>query len=95
MALSKLDPAKPIMVLCNVADEPDLIKISMRTYEKVLQRGVDLQAALVAAASEFNAAGGGHNIAAGAYIPRGCEDDFIRRVNELLAGQLAAGAPHC
>ncbi|HJK23092.1 MAG TPA: DHH family phosphoesterase, partial [Methanocorpusculum sp.] len=58
MALSKLDPAKPIMVLCNVADEPDLIKISMRTYEKVLQRGVDLQAALVAAASEFNGAGG-------------------------------------
>ncbi|HJK48678.1 MAG TPA: DHH family phosphoesterase, partial [Methanocorpusculum sp.] len=95
MALSKLDPAKPIMVLCNVADEPDLIKISMRTYEKVLQRGVDLQAALVAAASEFNGAGGGHNIAAGAYIPRGCEDDFIRRVNELIAGQLAAGAPHC
>lgn len=94
MALSKLDTAKPIMVLCNVADEPDLVKISMRTYEKVLRRGVDLQVALVAASAEFNGAGGGHNIAAGAYIPKGCEDDFIRRVNELIAGQFAAGAPH-
>lgn len=94
MALSKLDTAKPIMVLCNVSDEPDLVKISMRTYEKVLRRGVDLQAALVTAAAEFSGAGGGHNIAAGAYIPKGCEDDFIRRVNELIAGQFAAGAPH-
>ena len=94
MALSKLDTAKPIMVLCNVADEPDLVKISMRTYEKVLRRGVDLQAALAVAAAEFSGAGGGHNIAAGAYIPKGCEDDFIRRVNELIAGQFAAGAPH-
>ncbi|MDV0441442.1 DHH family phosphoesterase [Methanorbis furvi] len=94
MALSKLDPSKPIMVLCYVSDEPDLVKISMRTYEKVLRRGVDLQAALVAAAAEFDGAGGGHNIAAGAYIPKGCEDDFIRRVNELIAGQFAAGAPH-
>ncbi len=94
MALSKLDPSKPIMVLCYVSDEPDLVKISMRTYEKVLRRGVDLQAALVTAAAEFDGAGGGHNIAAGAYIPKGCEDDFIRRVNELIAGQFAAGAPH-
>lgn len=90
MALSKLDITKPIMVLCEVSDEPDLIKVSMRTYEKVLRRGVDLQAALVAAAGEFGGGGGGHNIAAGAYIPKGCEHDFTRRVNELIAGQLAS-----
>lgn len=90
MALSKLDPAKPIMVLCDVSDEPDMVKVSMRTYEKVLKLGVDLQAALVTAATEFDGAGGGHNIAAGAYIPKGCENDFIRRVNELIAIQLAS-----
>jgi RecJ-like exonuclease len=92
MALSKLDTTKPIMVLCTVSDEPDLVKISMRTYEKVLRRGVDLQAALVVAAIEFGGTGGGHNIAAGAYIPKGCEDDFIKRVNELITDQFAAGA---
>ena len=91
MALSKLDTNKPILVLCNVSDEPDLIKVSMRTYEKVLRRGIDLQEVLVKAATEFGGAGGGHNIAAGAYIPKGCEHDFIRRVNELIEGQFAAG----
>ena len=91
MALSKLDTNKPILVLCNVSDEPDLIKVSMRTYEKVLRRGIDLQEVLVKAATEFGGAGGGHNIAAGAYIPKGCEHDFIRRVNELIEEQFAAG----
>lgn len=91
MALSKLDTNKPILVMCSVTDEPDLVKVSMRTYEKVLRRGVDLQEALVTAAAEVGGAGGGHNIAAGAYIPKGCENDFTRRVNELVEGQLTAG----
>lgn len=91
MALSKLDTDKPILVMCSVTDEPDLIKVSMRTYEKVLRKGVDLQEVLVKAASEVGGAGGGHNIAAGAYIPKGCEHDFIRRVNELVEGQFAEG----
>ncbi len=91
MALSKLDTDKPILVMCSVSDEPDLIKVSMRTYEKVLRRGIDLQEALVTATAEVGGAGGGHNIAAGAYIPKGCEHDFIRRVNELVEGQFTAG----
>ncbi|HJJ28267.1 MAG TPA: DHH family phosphoesterase [Methanocorpusculum sp.] len=94
MALSKLDIDKPILVMCEVAGEPDLIKVSMRTYEKVLRRGVDLQKALVAAAADFGGGGGGHNIAAGAYIPKGCENDFTRRVNELIEDQLAACSAH-
>jgi len=91
MALSKLDTNKPILVMCSVSDEPDLIKVSMRTYEKVLRRGVDLQEVLATAAVEAGGAGGGHNIAAGAYIPKGCENDFTRRVNELVEGQFTAG----
>ena len=91
MALSKLNTNKPILVLCEVEDEPDFLKVSMRTYEKVLRRGVNLQEALCSAAAEFGGSGGGHNIAAGAYIPKGCEDDFCRRVNELIQAQLDAG----
>lgn len=88
MALSKLNRNKPILVLCEVSDEPDSIKVSMRTNEKIVRRGVNLQEALSKAAAVFGGAGGGHNIAAGAYIPKGCEDDFIRRVNELIETQL-------
>ncbi len=94
MALSKLDTNMPILVLCEVSDEPNYLKASMRTYEKVLRRGVNLQEALCAASAEFGGSGGGHNIAAGAYIPKGCEDDFIRRVNELIENQLVAGTAH-
>lgn len=94
MALSKLNHNLPIMVICEVSDDPDYLKVSMRTYERVLQRGVDLQVALCQAATEFNGSGGGHNIAAGAYIPKGCENDFTRRVNELIKEQFAAGSTY-
>ncbi|HJJ56989.1 MAG TPA: DHH family phosphoesterase [Methanocorpusculum sp.] len=95
MALSKLNRDKPILVLSEVSDEPDMIKVSMRTNEKVVRRGVNLQEALCSAAAEFGGAGGGHNIAAGAYIPKGCEDDFIRRVNELIETQLNPCTENC
>jgi len=95
MALSKLNKNKPILVLCEVSDEPDLIKVSMRTNEKLVRRGVNLQEALSKASAVFGGAGGGHNIAAGAYIPKGCEDDFIRRVNELIEAQLVPSAENC
>lgn len=91
MALSKLDTNKPILVLCDVSNEPDMLKVSMRTYEKVLRRGVDLQEVLVKACAEFGGAGGGHNIAAGAYIPKACENEFVARVNELVGEQFVAG----
>jgi len=91
MALSKLNRDKPILVLCEVSDEPDLIKVSMRTNEKIVRRGVNLQEALSKASADYGGGGGGHNIAAGAYIPKGCEDDFIRRVNELIETQLIPG----
>ncbi|HJJ55508.1 MAG TPA: DHHA1 domain-containing protein, partial [Methanocorpusculum sp.] len=95
MALSKLNKDIPIMILCDIVDEPDFLKVSMRTYEKVIKRGIDLQAVLSVAAPEFNGVGGGHNIAAGAYIPKGCENDFIRRVNELVANQFKTSASNC
>ena len=95
MALSKLNPAKPILVICTVSDEPDLLKVSMRTNERCVRRGVNLQEALCKSAAEFGGAGGGHNIAAGAYIPKGCEYDFTRRVNELIEEQFGSGTAHC
>jgi RecJ-like exonuclease len=37
------------------------------------------------AAIGVNGAGGGHDNAAGAFIPKGVEDEFMRRVDELVA----------
>jgi len=75
--------------------DPGLTKVSMRTTERVVGWGIDLQQAIAEASSALGGAGGGHRIAAGAYIPRESEQEFVRRVNELLSGQYAeAGAGH-
>ena len=87
MALSKLDYEKPIMILCYLNDDPDLVKVSMRTNTRMVERGIDLQAALITASEEIGGGGGGHKIAAGAYIPTNAEEGFAERVNRIIAEQ--------
>ena len=88
MALSKLNWRKPIMILCYMPDDPEFCKISMRTNERMVQEGVDLQAALLSASEALGGSGGGHKIAAGAYIPRTKESEFPIRVNDIIREQL-------
>lgn len=95
MALSRLNPFKPILVISEVVGEPNTLKISMRTNACSLRRGINLQEVLSCVAGEFGGVGGGHNIAAGAYIPKGCENEFTRRVNELIEKQLESGTSSC
>ncbi len=90
MALSKLNSTKPILVMCEVPEDTSLTKVSMRTNERVIERGVDLQQALSDASAEYGGGGGGHKIAAGAYIPKSAEQEFLDRVNRILGEQFAA-----
>ena len=50
----------------------------------------DLQQALNCASAEYGGGGGGHKIAAGAYIPKTAEEEFVIRVNRILGEQFAA-----
>jgi RecJ-like exonuclease len=90
MALSKLNPEKPILIMCEVPEDTSLTKCSMRTNERVVGRGIDLQQALNEASTEYGGGGGGHKIAAGAYIPKTAEQEFVIRVNRILGEQFAA-----
>ncbi|MBR1368906.1 phosphoesterase [Methanocalculus chunghsingensis] len=92
MALSKLDWKRPIMVFCTLPDDPEVVKVSMRTVERVVARGIDLQAALCEASERVGGAGGGHAIAAGAYIPAGTEEVFVREIDDILARQSSSCA---
>jgi RecJ-like exonuclease len=87
MALSKLDSSKPILIMCEVPEDRNLTKVSMRTNERVVERGIDLQQALSDASAEYGGGGGGHKIAAGAYIPKTAEEEFVQRVNRILGEQ--------
>lgn len=90
MALSKLNSSKPILILCTVPEDENLTKVSMRTTERVVGSGIDLQKAISEASAEYGGGGGGHKIAAGAYIPRSAEEEFVKRVNRILKEQPAA-----
>ncbi|MCK9591489.1 MAG: DHH family phosphoesterase [Methanoregula sp.] len=92
MALSKLNSTKPILVMCEVPEDTSLTKVSMRTNERVVGRGVDLQQALSDASAEYGGGGGGHKIAAGAYIPKTAEQEFLDRVDRILGEQFAAAS---
>jgi RecJ-like exonuclease len=89
MALSKLNRRKPILIMAEMSDDPLITKVSMRTNEDMVQGGTDLQQAIVDATSEVGGSGGGHRIAAGAYIPRELEERFIHCVNRRLESQIA------
>jgi RecJ-like exonuclease len=93
MALSKLNANKPILIMCEVPEDTNLTKVSMRTTERVVEKGIDLQKALSDASAEYGGGGGGHKIAAGAYIPKTAEEEFVYRVNRLLGEQFAAAGP--
>jgi len=90
MALSRLNSSKPILIMCEVPEDRNLTKVSMRTNERVVERGIDLQQALSNASAEYGGGGGGHKIAAGAYIPKTAEEEFVQRVNRILGEQFAA-----
>ncbi|MGP8254943.1 MAG: DHHA1 domain-containing protein [Methanoregula sp.] len=90
MALSKLNSKKPILIMCEVPEDKNLTKVSMRTTERVIEKGIDLQKAISDASAEYGGGGGGHKIAAGAFIPKSAEQEFVNRVNRILGEQFAA-----
>ncbi|MDR2854771.1 MAG: DHH family phosphoesterase [Methanomicrobiales archaeon] len=87
IALSRLNPKKPILIMCEDSMDETVTKVSMRTKPDVIKSGVDLQAALSMVAEKYGGSGGGHKIAAGAFIPKEVEQEFVEDVNRVLAEQ--------
>jgi RecJ-like exonuclease len=67
---------KPIVAVA--VDEEGKIKISTRATKAQVAAGLNLGAALRSSAGAVGGVGGGHNIAAGASIPSGKLDEFLR-----------------
>lgn len=64
------------------------VKVSARADRSLVDRGLDLSAALKVASELVGGYGGGHNIAAGATIPRGKEEEFLDIVEDIVSAQL-------
>jgi RecJ-like exonuclease len=83
-----IDWTKPIIAF--VYSRDGRVKVSGRTTRKIVEAGADLGAAMSQAAEEIGSgsAGGGHNIAAGATIPRGQEERFLKIIERILRKQM-------
>jgi single-stranded-DNA-specific exonuclease len=64
------------------------VKASARGTEELVEKGLNLSAAMKKAASSLDGLGGGHNIAAGATIPRGKEEEFLDILEKEIKKQL-------
>ncbi len=64
------------------------VKVSARTTQSFVDKGIDLSSALKYVAKQLNGVGGGHNIAAGATIPKGKEEEFLEILEKKIKDQL-------
>ena len=86
LSTGMLKSHKPIVASAR-ADE-GLIKISARATEAMAKGGLDLGDVMMRAAEPFEGRGGGHDIAAGAFLPEENREDFLLMVDGLVGEQL-------
>jgi len=91
LSTSLPNPEKPIIAYAVVPGE-GLAKVSARTVDLLMKRGLNLGEILRVAAERFSGKGGGHNIAAGAQVPLDRIEEFLELVNKLVRKQLEAEA---
>ena len=76
--------------LVGFADKSDgEVKASARATEELVERGLNLSLAMKKAALALDGVGGGHNIAAGATIPKGKEEEFLKLLEREIKTQLS------
>jgi single-stranded-DNA-specific exonuclease len=82
---------RPIVALAYTED--NLTKVSIRATDELVKKGINLGNAVRDAVAEIGeeAEGGGHDIAAGAFIARGHEDAFMLRLEDSIVKQLERG----
>lgn len=88
---SSLDCVSRDAPIVGLATSEGGIKVSARGNHDLILRGLNLATALGEAAAAVGGAGGGHDIAAGATIPRGKEDEFLALLDKKIGEQLKNG----
>lgn len=86
MILREEDFPSPIVAF---AENNEGIKVSARAPYHLIKKGLNLSVAIKNAASQLGGKGGGHRCAAGAIIPRGCEEEFLQILDLEIKNQLS------
>jgi len=91
MVLASGDIPSDLPVIAFALSEGDKVKVSARGTRDMVRKGLDLASAIRLAAESVGGTGGGHNIAAGATIGTGMEEDFLDEIERIIARQMGAG----
>jgi len=89
MLLSSEDVDNSLPLMGFAYTENGDVKVSARATQVLIDKGLNLSSALKQAAKELGGAGGGHDIAAGATIPKGKEEEFIKLVEKEIKSQFS------
>jgi single-stranded-DNA-specific exonuclease len=81
--LNKLKP-----IVSTAYSDDDQVKVSARSTEELVEKGLHIGKVMHEAAEMHEGGGGGHDIAAGAFVPIEKENEFIEAVNRLIPMQL-------
>lgn len=87
MFMSSPEIAKSLPLFA-FADSEDGVKVSARGTKDLVSRELDLSVVMKEAAQAMGGVGGGHNIAAGATIPRNSEEEFLELAEGIIKNQI-------
>ncbi|MFC7214748.1 DHH family phosphoesterase [Saliphagus sp. GCM10025334] len=76
----------PILAFANKNDEE--VKVSARGTHSLVRKGLDLSVVMGEASRAVGGDGGGHDVAAGATVPAGKQEEFVERADEIVGEQL-------
>ncbi|WP_226482275.1 DHHA1 domain-containing protein [Natrinema amylolyticum] len=79
--------SKPIIAFAEKNE--DEVKVSSRGTHSLVRNGLDLSVVMGEASRAVGGDGGGHDVAAGATVPKGEEESFIKRADEIVGEQLS------
>ena len=82
------DPHKYEMPMMGFVDTDEGVKVSARADRSLVNRGLNLSVVMNISAEHVGGYGGGHNIAAGATIPKGMEKRFLDVANDIILTQI-------
>lgn len=89
MLLSSEDIDSSLPLIGFAYTENGDVKVSARATQFLIDNGLNLSSALKKISKELGGVGGGHDIAAGATIPKGKEEEFLTLLEKEIKSQLS------
>ncbi|MDD1769525.1 MAG: DHH family phosphoesterase, partial [Methanomassiliicoccales archaeon] len=89
MVLGSGEVVADVPIIAFAYSEDEKVKVSARGTRAMVDSGLDLAYAIKKASEKVGGTGGGHNIAAGATIGMGKEEEFLDAIEAIIQAQMS------